>query len=126
MANLLRTSFEMRNVTYETVSVVGSPEISTAIYFKGIASLRCNASGSEVSAKMRGDPGSAVDNVIRTYVRFVSFPDSLTKIIQLQDASGDHTSIRVNSDGTLELWDDPAGTQAGSDSSALSLNTWYR
>ena len=116
----------MKNVTYETVSVVGTPTISNDIYYKGVASMRCNAAESEVSAKMRGDPGSAVDNVVRVYVRFTSFPASLTKIIQLVDAGGDHTSIRVNSTGTLELWDDPGLFQLGSDSSALSLNTWYR
>jgi hypothetical protein len=127
MARIFDANFESKNVTYETISIVGSPTISNDVYFKGVNSMRFNATGSEVSALMRGDPGSAVDNVVRIYTIFKSFPASLTKIIQFIDAGGDHTSIRVASDGTLELWTD-SGTPAkvGSSSSALSLSNPFR
>jgi len=126
MAKVFRGNFETRNLDYEVNSVIGVPIIDTTIKKTGVASMRCNAVGSEVSAKMFANLGSATDMFHRAYFYFVSFPASLTKIVQIIDAGGDNTSIRVNSNGTLELWDDNAGTQSGSDSSALELNKWYR
>src|SRR3990167_677201 len=128
MARLLVNGAELQDATagVEVFAVVGTPEITTTTVRSGNAAWRFNATGSEVSARFRNDSGAADDFVYRAYVRFASFPASLTKIIQLQDSGGDHTSIRVNSNGTLELWEDVSPAQLGSDSSALSLNTWYR
>lgn len=45
----------------------------------------------------------------------------------LRDATaGNGPSLRINTNNSLELWDEQAGVQRGSDSAALSTNTWYR
>lgn len=126
MARSFTSGFESRNLAYEVFSTTGSPSISNDVYFKGVASMRCNAAGGEVSAKMFTNTSVGIDMLHRAYFKFVTFPASLTKIVQIVDNGGDNTSIRVNSDGTLELWDDSSVTQSGSDSSALSAGTWYR
>lgn len=126
MANFRRMSFESKNLTSEgIVATTGAPVISTEKYYKGIASMRCNAAGSEVSAQLTPDPGSAGDYIYRVYYYFVSLPGSTTKVLQLQDSGGDHSSIRVTSTGVIQMFDDPA-TQIGSDGPTLALNTWYR
>src|SRR3972149_7709802 len=120
--------FELQTLTanVEIVSVVGSPAIETTIKRSGAASLKTQASGSEVSVKIDNDPGAAESFIrqVAIYVPTGGFPASLTKIIQLSDAGGDHTSIRINSDGTLELWDDVAAAQIGSDSPAITLDSF--
>src|SRR3990167_3790821 len=63
----------------------------------------------------------------RSYIRFTSFPVSLTEFINIENVSSvDKVSVRVNSDGTLELWNDEDGAQIGGDSPALLTNVWYR
>lgn len=129
MARKYSCGFELQTITnaVEVVSTTGSPTIDTSIKRSGAASMRFNATIAEVSARITEDPGAAADQIMRAYFYFASFPlATLTKIIQLSDSGGDHTSIRVNSDGTLELWNDVGAVQLGSDSAALSLNTWYR
>ena len=89
MARLLSNGAELQSATagVEVFAVVGVPEISTTTFRSGLAAWRFNAAGAEVSARFRNDPGAAGDFIYRVYVRFASFPASLTKIIQLQDAS---------------------------------------
>ena len=62
---------------------------------------------------------------VRFYLRIATLPGSLNSIAFI---SGDDTlaEIQLNASGTLELWDNFNGVQIGSDSSALSVNTWYR
>src|SRR3990167_3366919 len=128
MARVMSMGFELQSATagIEVLTVTGTPTIDTTTKRSVAASMRFNAAGSEVSAKLT-DYSGGIDGHYRCYLRFASFPASLTKVIQIQDLGGDHTSIRINSDGTLELWID-SGTpaQSGVDSSALSLDTWYR
>jgi hypothetical protein len=123
MARVQSIGFELQSATagVEVVSIVGVPTISTTVKRSGAASMRFNAAGSEVSAKLMPTLGTGTDLAHRVYLLFKSFPASLTKVIQLQDATGDHTSIRVATDGTLELWDDSAATKTGSSSPALKL-----
>src|SRR3990167_1666726 len=65
---------------------------------------------------------------VRVYINVASFGSGYAgpnPILSLTDTGGSLTfSIRLNMDGTLELWDNLA--QIGSDSSALSTGVWYR
>jgi HEPN domain-containing protein len=128
MAVLKVVGFEKQTLTadIEIVSVVGSPTIDTSIKRSGAASLKCATTGSEASVRIDDSPASAIDAVrqVAFYIPTGGLPASLTKIVQLQDAGGDHTSVRINSDGTLELWDDSGAIQLGSDTPAISLNAW--
>lgn len=63
----------------------------------------------------------------RAYIYITTYPGSLDDIIRINDVSNNQKiGIRINTTGTLELWNLEDATQIGSDSSALSLNTWYR
>ena len=130
MAVIYSTGFEKQDLTagVEVTSTVGSPTIDTTIKRSGAASLKCAATGSEVSVVLLSDTSDFGDFVrqIAIYVPTGGLPSSLTKIGLLSDSGGDHTSVRINSDGTLELWDDSAGpdVQFGSDSSAITLDAW--
>lgn len=69
----------------------------------------------------------ASDTCIRAYVHVTTSVSTLIPIMRILDAAGNvKTSIRMNTDNTLELWDDVTPAQVGSDSSALSATTWYR
>ncbi|MBI2036831.1 MAG: tandem-95 repeat protein, partial [Candidatus Liptonbacteria bacterium] len=66
----------------------------------------------------------------RFYVRVADYPDTTQSIIVLDSTGGgDRAGIRMTPTGTLQLADlDGTGNpiKIGSDSSVLSLNTWYR
>lgn len=66
------------------------------------------------------------------YFRFYLYIDSsvgadATAIALFRSTtSGNLCSIRLNTNNTLELWNEQTAAQLGSDSSALSADTWYR
>lgn len=62
----------------------------------------------------------------RIYLYIVTLPAAATHtIMQLDNGGSVRAAIRLTSGGVLRLYDD-GGAQVGSDSSSLSLNTWYR
>ncbi len=62
----------------------------------------------------------------RVYLYIATAPASEIQIISL-NGTAQRMTIRLNSDRSIELWDqDGSATQIGSASSALALNTWYR
>jgi hypothetical protein len=62
----------------------------------------------------------------RVYIYVAAAPTADARIVRFMEIGIDtRASIRIKSDRTLILTDS-AGTQIGSPSSALSLNTWYR
>jgi len=63
---------------------------------------------------------------LRGYFRISSSVGSQQKILSFASSvSTFKISIRLNTDNTLELWNDEDSVQVGSDSSALSADTWY-
>lgn len=105
----------------------GTAVISTSIKRSGAASLRVNPSASTIR-KGQEFTGSTERKVyIRTYVYVASYPGALEGIFSCNETvQGGGSEIQMNTDGTLELWDLGNSVQIGSDSSALSLNRWYR
>lgn len=105
----------------------GSPATSTAVVRSGNVSFLFDTTGTAKTLTKRVVSSDTSPIYYRMYMYCTAFPGSLTPIMRAQDSGGGNTySIRLNSTGTLEFWDDLADTQSGSDSSALSLNTWYR
>src|SRR3972149_12241298 len=128
MSVIYVTGFEKQDLTdtVEVHSKVGVPTIDTSIKRSGAASLKFAPTGSEIS--LRIESNETADDFVRQYAIYVptgGLPSGLTKIIQLSDGGGDHTSVRINSNGTLELWDDSGATQLGSDTPAISLDAWH-
>lgn len=72
--------------------------------------------------------GSATAESIfaRFYIRITTLPGSLSEIFTFGNSSVERISIRLDTDGHLELWNDEDGAQIGSDSSTLNTDTWYR
>jgi len=128
MARLWSSGIELQSVTaaVEFDAVVNSPTINTTIKRSGAASLRCNVSSTTAYISHAYRPTDSTPAFARMYVRFTSFPAGLTTIGYFFDSlAGGGTNIRVNSNGTLEFWNETLA-QVGSDSPALSVDTWYR
>lgn len=134
MARLWSCGFELQSVTsgVEWDTTTNSPTISTTIKRSGAAALRCNPSATTalLTYEFNIDGGSAVDLYFRAYVYITTATDALDSIMRVRSTANEATaSIRMNSDRTLELWDDDDGSspvQIGSDSSALNTGQWYR
>lgn len=130
-ANRLFTSgFELQSLTagVEFASLYGSPTINTTIKRTGAASMRSTASGDFLNHQVTSATGSEL--YFRFYFYVTSYPSSNgTSIFAVADLNLDGVWLLMNTNGVLELWNadnDVLTTQIGSDSSALSLNTWYK
>ena len=131
MARRWSTGFELQSVTngMEWDITVGSPTINTTIKRSGNASLRCNPTNSNAYLSYRYDSlFNTKDVYIRFYLYIATSTNALDIICMIREAtfSTNICSIRLNSNRTLELWDDFNAVQIGSDSSALNIEQWYR
>jgi len=128
MARLFSSGFELQSATaaieWETIS--GSPTISTSIKKSGTAALRCNPTSS--TSYVQQQVGTTESNLfIRLYLRIETAPAILATIVRIASSTGTPlASIKMNTNRTLELWDEISAVQRGSDSSAIDLNTWVR
>lgn len=62
----------------------------------------------------------------RAYIYIVAAPSAQYHLMRTLANTTERVGIKINTDRTLELWNNEDSTQIGSDSSVLSLNTWYR
>lgn len=105
--------------------------IDTAVKRTGAASWKFTAaaSGPFVTRQYTSSNG---DSYVRAYIYVQSMTTAVDiAIILIRDGtSGNNANIRLNRDSAstfhLELWNEQAGTQVGSDSATLSTATWYR
>jgi len=131
MARLWSCGFELNsttaNVEFTSVST-GSPSIQTSVVRTGTYAGRSNPTAN-IGYFLYTFSSSTTSAVIyaRAYIRFASFPAADTDIIALQDSGGTGSlHLRfINATSKLRLRDNGSVT-IGSDSAALSLNTWYR
>lgn len=128
MARLLQSGAEMQSATsgVEIQSVSGSGlTIDTTTKRSGAASFKFTSSASE--SRYGEWTWTAAVVYARMYVRFSAFPtDATGAILQLINGANVCGCIAIKTTGKLALYDgNIAGTQRGSDSSTLSLNTWY-
>lgn len=104
-----------------TLSVVTSPVLT------GTYAWRFNPSASTGYGQVQvASSNQTITAYVSAHFRFASFPSSgNTAVIDLRNSSNTNVgSIVVTSGGVLQLLKSD-GTQIGSDSSALSTNTWY-
>jgi hypothetical protein len=131
MARLHSIGFELQSVTdgMEWDTTTGSPTISTSVVHGGAASLRVNPSGAAwyITHQYKAS-GASNNDYLRFYFRIATANSGSAKAIALfrSSGSGNLISLRINSTNTLELWNEQISAQLGSDSSALSTDTWYR
>lgn len=132
-ARLWSCGFELQSVTsgMEWSITNNFPTISTAIKRSGAASLRINPNDDNKIYHIFAAPAPTADHYFRFYLYIAAAPTGNERtIFHLLDIYnyGSTLSLKLNADRTLELWDedDLNLVQIGSDSPALSLNTWYR
>jgi len=139
MARLWSSGFELQSVVndveFSTVVSDATLSINTTIKRSGEASGDVTLLDTDgYVAVYQGIPDMGADDIYyaRFYLRIIEAPDAITSIACFYYNNTDvlTTSIKLNSDRTLELWeevtDDGIGQQIGNDSPALDLNTWYR
>jgi hypothetical protein len=133
MARIWSSGFELNSTTAGvefTSTSVTLPSIVTSLVRSGTYALRANPTTSHQFVKysfaLSGSEPSVV--YIREYIRVASAPSTQTLVLSATHHTTDQLkfSIRMNTDRTLELWDEENGVQVGSDSTALDADTWYR
>src|SRR3990167_2376929 len=112
-------------------TTTGSPTINTTTKRSGVASLRCNPTATTAFVQhqyLAANP--TVNTFVRFYLYITTATDALDTIFRLRDSGAgfNAVAVKMNSNRTLELWDDDPdfGGQLGSDSSALNTGQWYR
>ena len=134
MARLRTTGFELNSVTdvIENNTHSGPPTIDTTTIRSGVYALQKDAGvNTGICEVVLNTAGTNQGWWMRGYININAYPGSLKDGgLMFRDTGGAVVAcIGINSDGTLELWHSNfpgSGTQIGSDSAALSLDTWYR
>ena len=127
MARLWSSGQELNSATNGVENTFNfTPNIQTSIVRGGLYAANPTPSGTAYNFVY--DPyGSNTqgDLYVRSYFRITTAPSTQSVVVSIA-GSAFLVSIRCNTDRTLELWNEEDAAQIGSDSSALSLNTWYR
>lgn len=124
--------FELNSTTagMEYTTNINTPTISATTKHSGSYAMRANPTTSTQGATYTFYNSDEISYqwFARAYIYVASAPTAQTEILVFRtSADTNEASIRLNTDRTLELWDE-TGTpaQVGSDSSAVPLNTWTR
>lgn len=126
MARIGSSGAELQSVTGGVEILSGAPTIDTSVFRSGAASYLTNSSG-EAWAYMFSASNLTQELYARVYVRCTDLPSAEARLFGFLATGGQsQVSIRMNTDGTLELWNDEDLAQIGLASSALDLNQWYR
>src|SRR3990167_5075679 len=128
-ARIWSTGFELQSVTsgVEWDTTTGSPTIDTTTKRSGAASLRMNPSAASVRISHRVTASTERIAYGRVWLYIASLPAAVEDICGFQEnVRLGGLGIRLNTNGTLELWDTGNGVQVGSDSSALSTGEWIK
>ncbi|MFA6909335.1 MAG: helix-turn-helix domain-containing protein, partial [Patescibacteria group bacterium] len=128
---LWSSGFESQTVTADeeiTATVGTAPTIDTTTFRSGVAALLTSeTAGTSGATYNYAAANSNNDYYFRAYLYVTNLPETEVAIMDFRDSfPSTQTSIRMNSDGTLELWNDEDNAQQTGTSAALSLSTWYR
>ncbi len=128
MARLWSTGFELQTTTVGvewTTTTNGTPAIETSIVHGGAAALRIN--NTTVAENIHHIVASAQGvRYYRFYINMQAAPSAILEFISVLNSGSRKVSIRSTTGRALQLYNQEDSVQVGSDSSALTLNTWYR
>lgn len=129
MARLFSTGFELGSGNIEfNGDINGSLNVQTSTVRSGTYAFRVNNLVSGAQKRVTHQFVSSNNNGpfwFRFYFRLTTAPTADNQIMNYRNSSGVRiVFIVLNSSGALELWDEDG--QIGSDSAALTTNTWYR
>lgn len=133
MAHVALNGFESGVVAQEVTSVTtggtgGAVAIESSIVRSGAYSLRVHSAPNDSNFVEIQYSATNVVSFVSVRIRVKSRPtDGPGGIIQMVNAAGTVCGvIAINNDGSLALYDgDISGTKRGSNSSVLTLDTWY-
>jgi hypothetical protein len=117
---------------FEGPSIVGAGATvtrSTSVKRSGTAARAHNtgASASNAYSNLNWGLQGEFGYYLRIYFRVSALPSTFASLAILADNSALLTSARLTSGGKLQLWNDVAESQIGSDSAAtIAVDTWYR
>lgn len=129
MARIWTIGFELNSVNSEGMINQSTPTVQGTTVRTGTYALQISSlsSGAAKAISLRL-PGAAGDGpyFFRTYFRYATAPTGDNAIIRLTNTDTGSTvaGVRLTSAGALKLFN--GGSQVGSTSSALTVNTWYR
>lgn len=130
MSRLWHSGFELNSTTdgvewslNNATPTIQSTTVRTGTYAGQITSLGSGTSKFFLYTYSSGTSNGPI--YCRFYLRYATLPSASNAISRFGSASGNFPGIiKLNSDGTLGLYDEDG--QVGSNSSALSANTWYQ
>ena len=130
---LWTSGFELNSTTagMEYTSNIGTtPTISTGTIRSGTYSLNTTLAGAGTSGiryEFTAAADSASSIISRANINIATLPSTTIQIMCMRDNAGTYQlCIRMTATGILQLWNEEDNAQVGSNSSALSTNTWYR
>jgi hypothetical protein len=129
MARLWTCGFETQSTTagVEFTSATGTVSVSTTVARTGGAALRCNPTAATGYIEHQVDTAAVVKRTFhRVYLRITTLPSATTTILAVGQSGYFPVRLRLTTTGTLQLRDGLSGTDVGSPSAPLTLNTWYR
>lgn len=131
MARLWSSGAELNTTAanVEVTSSSGSPTIDSSTFRSGAYSFKTHGSAGGGVVYTYNFLSGDTQGVwyARAYINLIAMPPAIRTIFTFCDAATtDQAGIRLNTDGTLELWNIEDNAQVGSDSSALNTGQWYR
>lgn len=133
MARLLTTGFETNSVLSLAIGsqqdgsiVAGTPTTQTSVVRSGTYALSCDSGAGNAATQvvLENVTTVALGTTIyaRAYIRVPAYPSTASSVMNL-NWSGT-SRVRMATNGALQLLNN-AGTQVGSDSAVLAVDTWY-
>jgi hypothetical protein len=128
MARIWQGGAELQSATATvefTAITTNAPSVETTIKRSGNAAWRISNTGG-IEGFRTVHTTAQGSFFFRFYLYIVAMPASTKTIAGFSQAGSYKVGIRLTSGGLLQLYNNEDAAQVGSDSSALSLNTWYR
>jgi len=129
MARLWSSGAELNSTAanVEFTSNAGTVSIVTSPVRSGTYAVRSNPTASFGNVKYAYRAAATQESVfIRFYLRIGTLPSASTNWIFDTTGVGTKMILRMTSGGALQLYNAEDSAQVGSNSSALSVDTWYR
>lgn len=128
MARIWSSGFELNSATtnVEFTVVAGSPTIQATTVRSGGYAFEANVSAAQALAGFTAQASGGTNvGYLRSYIYVSSAPTTTQKILGFDNSGTARASVAMTNSRTIRLLQ-AGGTQVGSDSAALALNTWYR
>lgn len=128
MARLFSSGDELNAIVNNVeFTSFASANNSSTVFRSGLRSVSVSTSaGTNLPTYTFLSSATQGDYYLRAAIRVATLPGAIINVLGfINSAVGDKVTIRLTTTGTLQLYNQEDGAQIGSDSAALSINTWY-